>query len=270
MIKIEFNNNGKPISFILNKNKILLVKDNNDYWVLKRSIENTLSKSSKSDYSEENNTFSYIRINDELLNKSSELLLVNSEFSIEEETKLGTKSLLLRYLSKIASENMICDEYLQLESMLSLLTDLLSNELVGFEPQTLNYKLLAKIVECSFLKDGFKCNNLDITYEENIIFQLRLINEIVSLDKHYIVVVDIIKLTPLIYKYINEMKNCQVIIICQFIDIDNFDNNLFIDGLDFEDDEALYERMVSMTNIYNLDEFKENLMESTLKTLKIR
>lgn len=270
MIKIEFNYNKRSISFVLNRSKIVITRDVNDYWAIRRSIENVLSKSTKSDYSEENNTFAYIKVNDELINKTSELLLVDSKFSIEEEMKLGTKSLLLRYISKVASENMISDEFLQLESMLSLVTDLLSDELIEFEPQPFSYKLLSKIVDCSFLKDEFKCNNLDITYEENILYQLKLIDKIVSLDKHYIVVVDIIKLTSSICKFINEMNNCQVIIVCQFADLNEFQDNLFVDGLDFEDDESLYERMNSMTNIYNLDEFKENLKKSTLNLLKIR
>lgn len=268
MIRIKFINNSNSVSFLLERNKIAILRNVNDYWAVRKAIENNISKVQKSDYSEEFNNNTDILIDEDLIDKSTELLLVDDHFSIDEEIKLGSKSLLLRYLSKIASENEITDEYLQLETMFSLVTDIISDEFIEFEPQTLTYKLLAKIIDVSFLKNELKCNSLDLSYEDNIIYQLKLINKIVSLEKHYIVIVDIIRLTSKIYEYISKINNCRIVIICQFCDLDDLQNNIFIEGIDFEDDDSIYEGMENMTDIYNLDEYKEKLKNQRLKSLK--
>lgn len=267
MIQLEFIHNHHRVSFLVNRVKYIFYENMNEYWTLYRSICTAIEKTSVSEYSDENHCISKITIDGEVISKSDEFIHVNHFYSIEEDCKLGTKSLLYRYCIKEIQDNSMQDEFLQLSSMLQLLSTILSNDEIVYETNELTAKTLIKLFNISFLKEELTINSRDLSYEEIILIQLKLISKIVSLEKRFIIVVDIPLLTNRIKNYIDSMSNCLILVICFKSEKLNYTDNLYIRHNDFENDEDLYERMIEMSNCYTYKDYKESLKTECLKAV---
>lgn len=268
MIDIIFENQFGSVKTIINKTKYYITKNIKDYWIIKKSVNSNLNRVGSSDYSEENNNKTFIKIDGNDISKFDELVFIDDNYDLEDDSKLGSKSLMLKYILKLINENIMSDEFLQLNCMLELFTNMLSNNLFEVEAIKLSAKTLVKQIAISVLKEGFSCNSNDLTYEETIIIQLELLKNIITKEKRYIVVIDLIVLTERLYDEIELLENCYVLIIFHSSEKNDFCDNIMIDGIDFEDDEILYERMMNMSDFYNLDEYKINKKEEYLKKLK--
>ena len=120
----------------------------------------------------------------------------------------------------------------------------------------------------NYLKDDYYANKNDMDYEELICFQLYLIDKFKDLSKRTIIFVELPFLTNKIKRIIDAMDKCYIIIIFNNASNDLlFENNIVVNTLDLEDDEKMYERMITMSNYYNLDEYRKKIKNEFLNKL---
>ncbi len=264
MIRLSFIHHQTRISFIVNQVKYMVISNMSEYWCIHQCVYQTLNRLGISEYAEENGKITRIEIDEESISKFDEIIFVHHHFNVEEDLKMGTKSLLLRYLNSLLMEKLMHEEILQLASMFRLVTNLLSEEEVVFQPIDLNAKILSKLFNGYFMIDDLCCNGVDFNYEKIICIQLKLIQKIVNQEKRFIIIIELIFYTDEIIKTIETMKSCIVLVICMTKEIVNKKNNIYWNHLDFEDEEQLYERMMSMTDYLNLEDYKKMLKKEHL------
>ncbi|MBQ6493404.1 MAG: hypothetical protein IJI92_06035 [Erysipelotrichaceae bacterium] len=266
MIKIKFIYGETNREILVNHYKYVSFSNNQEYWVFNRPIYSITHKIDVSEYRESSCNECTILINDEQISKNDEILYITGNFDLENDLKMGSNSLSLRYLISILINNEYSDEVLQIDSMMNLLSSLMSDDQYCFEKTGINQKSISKMFSLNILKDGLRSNSIDLSYDEIIIIQLDLIRRSVSKSKRTIVIVEVLFLSETIRSYIESYKD-EIIVLVYFMktEIKDLGNKLFIDGIDFENDEKIYERMVEMTNYYNLEEYKRKLLSVYLK-----
>ena len=267
MIKLTFKYE-KTYNFIVDKAKYVYNDDISQYWTLKRAINSIIYKTSKSEYAQENNRSIIFNINDECITKYDDIFLVNPSFDIDEDAKLGTKSLMLRYLLSKQYDIDIKEDFFQVKSILNYFADILSDDNISVQISESLNKLICKLMVVNYLKDDYYANKNDMDYEELICFQLYLIDKFKDLSKRTIIFVELPFLTNKIKRIIDAMDKCYIIII--FNNVSNellFENNIVVNTLDLEDDEKMYERMITMSNYYNLDEYRKKIKNEFLNKL---
>lgn len=269
MNKLELFKGNLRKEIIINKIKYLFVNSNSDYWFYNRCFKSLSDKPSESEYGEEFGQKYRILIDGETFTKNDEVLFVNHLFNLEEDIKLGSKSLSLRYLSKIIELNIFSDEILQLNNMLNLLAECISDEKTLFEGIDLNQKTIPKLINMSILYDNYRANSFDLDYDDILLFQLDLITKIKNYDKRVWIIIELFELTERLKKCIDSLINVNVIILFFKTNLQLDFNNLYFDDIDLENDENLYERMVSMSNYYDIREYK-NYLKNSLKLKNTR
>ena len=119
MIKLTFKNDH-IFDMIIDKVKYVYNDDLLQYWTIKKAFFQMINKKQKSEYANENNIFPALYIDDEAANKYDEFFFVNSNFDIDDDFKLGTKSLVLRYLNtRLNCDNDILDNLYHLKSYIN-------------------------------------------------------------------------------------------------------------------------------------------------------
>ena len=171
MIKLTFKYE-KTYNFIVDKAKYVYNDDISQYWTLKRAINSIIYKTSKSEYAQENNRSIIFNINDEYITKYDDIFLVNPSFDIDEDAKLGTKSLMLRYLLSKQYDIDIKEDFFQVKSILNYFADILSDDNISVQISESLNKLICKLMVVNYLKDDYYANKNDMDYEELICFQL--------------------------------------------------------------------------------------------------
>ena len=107
-----------------------------------------------------------------------------------------------------------------------------------------------------------------MSYEELIYYQLDLIKKIDAKENRIIVFIEIFNLSEALFNYISEIAKSdtiQIIVLFTKIDCQILTENVVINNVDLENDESLYERMMIMTNYYDLKDYKQSLKAEFLK-----
>lgn len=263
--KFIYQNN--KIEFIASNIKYIHFSTNEEYWCFKQCINYYKRKMHKSEFSVENHSITRIEIDGEEIAKETEIYIIDMNINFDEDIGLTSKSLIFKYLGKIASNIELEEEFQQIKTMLSLLANMLSNENLVFIPREFNNKSITKFVDASLFKDGLFANSFDLTYQEYIDFYTYILKEIIDIDKNNIVIFEINLLTKEHLTKIEELsKNCIVFVVFNQSNV-KLDNNFYIEGYDFENDNDLYERMENTTNYYNLEDYKKSIKDKKLKNI---
>jgi len=261
---IRFINNGNSVGFCVNEKKYLFDDNLHNYWCIYQSFRQAMNNSSKSDYQDENGYECYIEINGEKASKFDEFFYVSHHFSLEEDSKMGTKSLSLKYVINILQQSEIADDIIQFDSFARVISDNLSSEDIEMEISLLNYKTIAKLISLYFLKDELRAKDYDFDFEETIRQQLKMISSLSNDNKRMIVLIDLLELTEKLKKEIDKLNNCIVIVFVRKTRLNVENEGLYIDGFDLEDEQQIYERMMLMSNYYDLEEYIKKIKEDHL------
>ena len=239
MDKYTIVKGDNKISFVIEKIKIFY---GNNY-ILKRQIirdlERSINKSSISEYAE--NIIGNIELlyNDEKTNINQyEIYFLNNYYDIENDLKLGSKSLSQKYL-----ENKLKDiEYNELFNMIKELLKsfdieyleentnfYLKNTRINFLIQELETKQLIKLLTANMISENLLKNSFDLSYEELLEFQLKMLYEIAKESKKTFFIIIDIPITEYIYSLI---VNCEItnikFLILQNLTTKNIDINQYI------------------------------------------
>lgn len=213
MNKITIKNGNNKYDITINRVKYVF-SSNQDKFKIKQSFRNYFSKN-KSEFRKENGNSNKVLFNDKDLDVKRTLFVeINSDFSINEDCKLNSKSLILKYLELRLQDR----EYFDTINTINLLFESLSEELKdenGLKTlfDVMDYKHLSKLINPYYF-DELQKDEYDLTFEELLLFQIKLIKYI-SLNNNFyeyiIVFIDLDEVTQNLIQQINSLLNCYVI-----------------------------------------------------------
>lgn len=213
MNKITIKNGNNKYDITINRVKYVF-SSNQDEFKIKQSFRNHFSKN-KSEFRKENGNSNKVLFNDKDLDVKRTLFVeINSDFSINEDCKLNSKSLILKYL-ELRLQDM---EYFDTINTINLLFESLSEELKdenGLNTlfDAMDYKHLSKLIN-PFYFDELQKDEYDLTFEELLLFQIKLIKYISLKNNFYeyiIVFIDLDEVTQNLIQQINTLSNCYII-----------------------------------------------------------
>lgn len=271
MHKVSIHNNGEFVEFIVNRSKLVIGRDYEVKNTIIKMFLNKFNKVGNSDYCE-NNYSNKLMIDEEDISISDyDFFYVNSRFNLNDDLKLGTKSLSLRYLNALF-DNIEYEDTFQTVNI--LLTDLIENLIsdeessiipnIGFQ---MTKKHLVKLIEMSFLKDDEEINNYDLSLKEKISLQLNLIKTITKTsNKRIIILYDSPFLDVKDYDLINTISDISILLIestnvnvCKDFYLSDFFH------IDLLDDNSIYEVCFEDNdNHITIGEMKDKLVREYL------
>lgn len=213
MNKITIKNGNNKYDITINRVKYVF-SSNQDEFKIKQSFRNFFSKN-KSEFRKENGNSNKVLFNDKDLDVKRTLFVeINSDFSINEDCKLNSKSLILKYL-ELRLQDM---EYFDTINTINLLFESLSEELKdenGLNTlfDAMDYKHLSKLINPYYF-DELQKDEYDLTFEELLLFQIKLIKYISLKNDFYeciIVFINLDEVTQSLIQQINSLLNCYVI-----------------------------------------------------------
>lgn len=213
MNKNTIKNGNNKYDITINRVKYVF-SSNQDEFKIKQSFRNYFSKN-KSEFRKENGNSNKVLFNDKDLDVKRTLFVeINSDFSINEDCKLNSKSLILKYL-ELRLQDM---EYFDTINTINLLFESLSEELKdenGLNTlfDAMDYKHLSKLINPYYF-DELQKDEYDLTFEELLLFQIKLIKYISLKNDFYeciIVFINLDEVTQSLIQQINSLLNCYVI-----------------------------------------------------------
>lgn len=173
-------------------------------------LKETFLSSKGSEYSINNSGEAQVLINDkEIKLKEINFYHVNHNYSIINDLKLTTHSLITKYLEVLIAQDNNIDTINTINLLLESFTNELDNELIYPRFITYTPKQFLKILLPIFLKEEDQANEYDLSYNEIILFQLKMINYISNHQSNKILcLIELPLLTQEIDDYLKKMKNC--------------------------------------------------------------
>ncbi len=257
MDKFTIINENNKINIIIDKIKIFYGKN---YSLKKRiiaNLEQALTKNSSSEYAK--NTYKEIdlNINDQKINTSQfEIYKITSDFDIDSDLKLGTKSLCQKYLEKKLENLEYNDLYNTIKELLKIFDmEYLSNNTnmqlslsnLNFQTGDLEIKQFIKLIKPKLIENDLEKNYFDLTYEELIEYQLNMIYEIAKdNDKTHIIIIDTHLTKNLFNKILNiNEANIKFIIL----------QNLYNDNIKLADYILINNKILDLADEENINTF---------------
>ncbi len=223
-----------------------IISDSSMNYTLLQAIRLFTSKD-KSENRTENNISTKMFINEkEIEFKNNMFIEISEMYSLNEDKKLTTKSLMLKYL-EIKLQN---QEYFDTISTIDILLNSLSEEvndesLLKIMFNGANYKQLIKMLS-PYYEDELQKDEFDLTRDELILFQLDLVEYISNHNSKYDNIFIFGKLDNLsdrILQKINKIQNVKLMIFTNYYnDLMNIQNAALLQDkiIDFADMEQIY------------------------------
>lgn len=195
MREIKLHINKETLSFAVQNYKILYGENYIKKYEIFNKIERYFRVRSNDD------CYNEVLLDDEPLNKSDFLFFkITSNFDLEEEFKLGSKSLTKKYL-ELKLQNI---EYLEELNTLKIILESLNDNYVAnnlnikcndkilrFSFDEIDNKQLIKLIDVKLTTEYENMNVYDLNYHEVILMQLKMIEEMISLsDKPVFLLID--------------------------------------------------------------------------------
>ena len=277
MNKIECTINNKKYEIVLENFKILFGSNYNETYEVYKCLKTFFNKIPYSEFHKENNIRNSILLNDNFIDVRNSLFFeVNIDFDFILDAKLGTKSLILKYLENTLEGIEYHESFNTIKELLYSFINYEIKDQVVLEFNDLNFltecddfnmKSLIKYIIPILLKNDLEINNLDLTYQELIVFQIKLINRIAEkCKKNVFIAANIPCITQNILKELNLLnKNIYFIILSNHFNCEiDINNVIFTDlrWLDFSNETTLIDYMMDMPFHYDINELKTKIKES--------
>lgn len=223
-----------------------IISDSSTNYTLLQAIRLFTSKD-KSENRTENNISTKMFVNEKEIELKNNMFIEISEmYSLNEDKKLTTKSLMLKYL-EIKLQN---QEYFDTISTIDILLNSLSEEvndesLLKIIFNGANYKQLIKMLS-PYYEDELQKDEFDLSRDELILFQLDLIEYISNHNSKYdniFVFGKLDNLSDKILQKINKIQNVKLMIFTNYYnDLMNVQNAVLLQDkiIDFADMEQIY------------------------------
>lgn len=190
MHRFKFLNGYNTYSLDIDDYKFLIGNNYEIKYEIYRTLKAQFAKIGNSEFAVENNN-KHMALCDEkaLDNKQWRFFEVTPFFELEADMKMGTKSLLGKYLESIGDFLEQNEFYNTLQILLNSLNDEFFDHETKVDIGDKELKLqigditksnIAKEIYPQISGNGFECNFADLSYEEIILFQLNIIEKILN------------------------------------------------------------------------------------------
>ena len=277
MKKVTIKNNNETWIFGVDRLKVIMDFNHSTTYSMLKTIEFCMSKSSPSEYQEENQIKQFLEFDDCKIDKSYRLIKVNLWDNFSDNIKLLSKTLMLEYLESCLLNVEIEDSFALLKSYLNQFSEeVLRGFAINFELACINFrindltsKMLLKFINAELLLDEISADDIDLSLEEKSMIFIKMIESIASKtsEKTYIVIFDHLLLNSrIICQMRNSMTNLHFLVLanCSLAGV-NLDE-VFVSAranLDLGIEEDVYQKCVVE---YGLEPDMQNL-ELKLKAL---
>lgn len=241
-----------------------IISDSSANYTLLQAIRLFTSKD-KSENRIENNISTKILINEkEIELKNNMFIEISETYSLNEDKKLTTKSLMLKYL-EIKLQN---QDYFDTISTIDILLNSLSEEvndesMLKIMFNGANYKQLIKMLS-PYYEDELQKDEFDLTRDKLILFQLDLVEYISNHNSKYdniFVFGKLDNLSDKILQKINKIENVKLIIFTNYYnDLMNVQNAAILQDkiIDLADMEQIYYDLLQKSlQTYTLQEVEQ-------------
>ena len=223
-----------------------IISDSSMNYTLLQAIRLFTSKD-KSENRTENNIRTKMFINEkEIEFKNNMFIEISEMYSLNEDKKLTTKSLMLKYLEMKLQNQDYFDTISTIDILLNSLSEEVNDEsMLKIMFNGANYKQLIKMLS-PYYEDGLQKDEFDLTRDELILFQLDLVEYISNHNSKYdniFVFGKLDNLSDKILQKINEIENVKLIIFTNYYnDLMNIQNTALLQDkiIDFADMEQIY------------------------------
>lgn len=229
----------------------------------KQIIIESLNNVKESEYSINNSGQAKIFINEKELDcKKIQLFNLNENYSIIDDLKLSTKSLIAKYLEVLMSQVEYIDTINSINILLESFGIELDNDLIKSRFITYTPKLFLKILLPMFIKNGECANEYDLDYNECILFQLKMIDYISRNNQlnTYICLLDIPLLTKEIKEYLDAINCIVIVLLDKYNVIPNIKDIYLFDKIviDLSNEEDIYNLCICK-GICTIEEAKKEM-----------
>jgi len=274
MHKLKIESKKNVFEFIFDKHKIIIGDNYKRRFEIINSIRCFFNKISKTEYSSIKNFKNNIYLNENYLESRRHYFFeLGIGFELSSDLKLGSKSILLKYLEVVFEGIEFFDDVSNVNRLLDIFIKEFFEEQSGFgnltlnvDVQPINAKTLIKMLELCFLKECFITNESDLTYEDNILMQLEMINKIsiLSKEKEVFAIINVPLLTKKIYEKICELEKGVALVFIDFIEKDNFlsMNEVYLLDrieIDLMNEEELFELQMNHEKNLSLEQLRKDL-----------
>lgn len=175
MNKLTLDDGNIKWDILIDKIKFIIGSDDSRFYELSKKL-NLYFNPVKSEYREENSILNKLDLNEKPINKKSTFYIeVNENFSINEEIKLGTKTLLAKYFECKLKQIDYFDTINSIEILFESLAEELSDEtVIKSKFSSMSEKQLIKLLK-PYYCDEMQKDEYDLTQDQLIEFQLKLI-----------------------------------------------------------------------------------------------
>jgi len=187
MNKISVDCGVETVSIAIKNIKYLLGFDYNKKWKIINEIKSAIDQDDSSEFSTEFGISSKVLVNEKrILNKSTFYFAVSPWFNFDDDMKLGSKSILSKYISSFIEEIEFEEDFTLLSNVFDSLNsnylekkDIQYNDLsLKFIFKSMNSKIIQKLLVTIALKDDYQICNYNLSIDERIILQLMLIEKV--------------------------------------------------------------------------------------------
>ncbi len=265
MNKLTISNGTEKINILLNDNKVIIGQNITAKNKIKQYLK-SFFYAGDSEFRTENDSEMTLYLNDErLVFKRTAFFEVDSNYSIVEDCKLGTKSLIAKYYESVLNENEFFNSINTIDILFDSLATEISdcNELLKLLFTKMTSKQLIKLMKPYYFSE-YQKDEFDLDYEDIIYFQLNIIQAIQkrSLVENTIVLVDVPIITSEVYEEICNIEHANTIVLTNnFIPTVDVQNIMIAesDYLDFADKYYVYEQFgevngerIIIEEVYNM------------------
>lgn len=238
----------------VDKYKVLIGNNHEMKYSFLKKLEASFQKVSTSDYREENQIELKMKINGDRPDlKRWQFYFIHSWLNLEDEMKLGSKSILLKYLETQIQE-VEFNEYYQLlnQSIISFNEDFLSDvkievddSRIAFQLNEITQKTLVKNIASKLLIDDFEADELDLPYYNKFAHYIKMISLVANKNRgmNFLVTIDCPSFTHKICTLIEESpQNTKYLINCNHLGRSISTENIIICGkkmIDLADEESV-------------------------------
>lgn len=236
-------------------------------------LKETFLSSKESEYSINNSGEAQVLINDkEIKLKEINFYHINHNYSIINDLKLTTHSLITKYLEVLIAQDNNIDTINTINLLLESFTNELDNELIYPRFITYTPKQFLKILLPIFLKEEDQANEYDLSYNEIILFQLKMINYISNHQSNKILcLIELPLLTQEIDDYLKKMKNCINVVMIYKTNIPLLYRNIYLfddQFIDLNDEQQIYNLYLNK-GICTLQEAQQMIINNIKNKLDI-
>ncbi|WP_455684414.1 hypothetical protein [Thomasclavelia sp.] len=244
MNKITICRGNNKTNIIIDKYKLIIGNNYIYHDNLFKNIKLFFSNI-KNEYRQEHEKEVLIYIDDKLLNRKRSILFnINKNFSFNKDLKMQTDSLVAKYLEIVINKPELIDTINTINYLLETFCEQINEiSIIKTNYNVMTEKKLTKLIEPYVDIEGYKCDEYDLTYEEIIIIQLKLIKEIINNNQKYdyiFIILEIPYLSRKILDAISCLSNCFL-----FICINSYN---FIKNISLSDILLLENKVVDFAN----------------------